>query len=254
MLRSVIVRYTLALLASCALAALLPSREDVDGWSLFPPLAAILVAVSCRNLILGLTTAILGAAALTTQSSSIMSIPVDVIERAVVDFVLQPLSDSFQVYILLFTVGLIGMVRVIALAGGTRGDRGSARATGAGIEIDAAGHFPFSASLFLRRLRQYDGCGHDHAPVADRFRVSREKLAYIVDSTAAPVAGVAVISTWIGYEVGLFDDIMRNLGTGVSGYELFFRRDSLEILLFSRSHIRRRIRVVGPRLRSHAAR
>ena len=59
-------------------------------------------------------------------------------------------------------------------------------------------------------------------PIADRFRVSREKLAYIVDSTAAPIAGVAVISTWIGYEVGLFDDLMRDLRTGISGYQLFF--------------------------------
>ena len=60
-------------------------------------------------------------------------------------------------------------------------------------------------------------------PIADRFRVSREKLAYIVDSTAAPIAGVAIISTWIGFEVGLFDDMMREVNSGISGYELFFR-------------------------------
>ena len=223
MLRSVIVRYTLALLASCALAALLPSREDVDGWSLFPPLAAILVAVSCRNLILGLTTAILGAAALTTQSSSIMSIPVDVIERAVVDFVLQPLSDSFQVYILLFTVGLIGMVRVIALAGGTRGIAEALARRARGSKSMQLATFLLGLAIFFDDYANTMVVGTTMRPVADRFRVSREKLAYIVDSTAAPVAGVAVISTWIGYEVGLFDDIMRNLGTGVSGYELFFR-------------------------------
>ena len=59
-------------------------------------------------------------------------------------------------------------------------------------------------------------------PIADRFRVSREKLAYIVDSTAAPIAGIAIISTWIGYEVSLFQDLMVDLNTGLSGYQLFF--------------------------------
>ena len=62
--------------------------------------------------------------------------------------------------------------------------------------------------------------------LTDRYRVSREKLAYIVDSTSAPVAGIAIISTWIGYEVGLFDDLLGTLngvpGMPSSGYELFF--------------------------------
>lgn len=40
-------------------------------------------------------------------------------------------------------------------------------------------------------------------PIADKFKISREKLSFILDSTAAPVAGIAIISTWIGIEVGL---------------------------------------------------
>lgn len=43
--------------------------------------------------------------------------------------------------------------------------------------------------------------GNTLRPITDRYRVSREKLAYIVDSTAAPVAAIAFVSTWIGYEV-----------------------------------------------------
>ena len=45
-------------------------------------------------------------------------------------------------------------------------------------------------------------------PVTDRQRISREKLAYLVDSTAAPVACVALISTWIGYQVSLIGDAL----------------------------------------------
>lgn len=39
-------------------------------------------------------------------------------------------------------------------------------------------------------------------PVTDRMKVSREKLSFIIDATAAPIAGIALISTWVAYEVG----------------------------------------------------
>ena len=47
--------------------------------------------------------------------------------------------------------------------------------------------------------------------VTDKFKISREKLAYIVDSTAAPVSAVAFITTWIGAELGYIDDGMKML-------------------------------------------
>ncbi len=53
--------------------------------------------------------------------------------------------------------------------------------------------------------------GNAVRPLTDRTRVSRELLSYIVDSTAAPVAGIALISTWIGYEVGLIKDAFAGL-------------------------------------------
>ncbi len=61
-------------------------------------------------------------------------------------------------------------------------------------------------------------------PVTDRLRVSREKLAYIVDSTAAPVACLAFVTTWIGYEVGLVGDAVSGIaGYNESAYSIFLR-------------------------------
>ncbi|MFR5132876.1 MAG: hypothetical protein ACLTDP_09990 [Terrisporobacter sp.] len=42
-------------------------------------------------------------------------------------------------------------------------------------------------------------------PVTDKMKISRERLAFVIDATAAPVAGLAIISTWIGLEVGLVE-------------------------------------------------
>ncbi|MCH7728809.1 MAG: hypothetical protein IH991_20340, partial [Planctomycetes bacterium] len=57
----------------------------------------------------------------------------------------------------------------------------------------------------------------------DHLKISREKLAYLVDSTAAPVAGVAIISTWIAAEIGYINDAFDKLGLAerVNGFDIF---------------------------------
>jgi Na+/H+ antiporter NhaC len=64
--------------------------------------------------------------------------------------------------------------------------------------------------------------GNTMRPVTDAKRISREKLAYIVDSTAAPVACIALVTTWIGYEVGLISEATENLaGFNADAYLVF---------------------------------
>jgi Na+/H+ antiporter NhaC len=59
-------------------------------------------------------------------------------------------------------------------------------------------------------------------PITDGFRVSREKLAFLVDATSAPIAGIAVVSTWFAYEVGLLRQTADKLEIDKSGYSMFF--------------------------------
>ena len=63
--------------------------------------------------------------------------------------------------------------------------------------------------------------GNTMRPVTDRHRVSREKLAFLVDSTAAPVACVALVSTWIGYEVSLVGDALEKTGSDLNPFSVF---------------------------------
>ena len=74
-------------------------------------------------------------------------------------------------------------------------------------------------------------------PVLDKLRISREKLAFIVDATAAPVAGIAIISTWIGLEVSLIEDAFQAIGKDVRGFGIFlqtvpFRFYNILIIIF----------------------
>ncbi|MGN0177253.1 MAG: Na+/H+ antiporter NhaC family protein [Methanobrevibacter sp.] len=75
-------------------------------------------------------------------------------------------------------------------------------------------------------------------PVMDKLKVSREKLAFLVDATAAPVAGVAIISTWIGLEISLIAAGFESVGvTNVTGFGIFletipYRFYNIFILIF----------------------
>ena len=223
-MRRFLYRLALALAASAAIAVLLPHQGGHDGWSLFPPLVAILVGTLTGQLALGLTAAVFGAAALSLPPvASPWLVPYELTRRALVDFILTPAVDAFQIYILLFTTTLIGMVRVVSLAGGTQGIAQVLAGRAEGGRSTRLATFALGLAIFFDDYANTLVVGTTMRPIADRFRVAREKLAYLVDSTAAPVAGIAIVSTWIGYEVGYFDQIMGDLGTGVSGYELFFR-------------------------------
>ena len=65
--------------------------------------------------------------------------------------------------------------------------------------------------------------GKSFAPIFDRCRISREKLAYIVDSTAAPIASIAVISTWIGFELELIGKALEGLPGAGSAFSVFLQ-------------------------------
>ena len=191
---------------------------------LFPPLCAISVAMLTGRLILGLCSALVGAAIIALPADTAFFDAVfGVAHAAIVGYVWTPLSDSFQLYILAFTASLIGMVRVISVAGGTLGIAERLARSARGKRTARLSTWLLGMAIFFDDYANTLVVGTTMRPVFDRFRISREKLAYLVDSTAAPVAGIALISTWIGYEVGLFEDAMVSIGTDISGYELFFR-------------------------------
>ena len=61
-------------------------------------------------------------------------------------------------------------------------------------------------------------------PLTDRFRVCREKLAYLVDSTAAPVAGISIFSTWVAFEVSQYAPQLPAAGMSAEdGYSIFIQ-------------------------------
>jgi Na+/H+ antiporter NhaC len=138
--------------------------------------------------------------------------------------ILEPaLTSPFNLSIYLFTALLLGMVGIQLKAGGLHAvvDKLARRAkTRESAQVATAS---MGVAVFFDDYANSVVVGASARPLADRFKISREKLAYIVDSTAAPISGIAVISTWVGYEVSQFNAQLSALEpVASSGYEVFF--------------------------------
>jgi Na+/H+ antiporter NhaC len=202
-------RGSLELSASAAGFAPVSSKLRVlPGWvSITPPLVAILIALTLRNVIPALLIGVwLGATALQSFSPA-------GIFRGLLDgfeiYVTRALADKDHAAIILFSLMIGGMVGIITRNGGMASIVRMivSRATSAiGGQVAVWG---MGIMIFFDDYSNTLVVGNTARPITDHLKISREKLAYIVDSTAAPVVCLALITTWIGYEVGLIGDALN---------------------------------------------
>lgn len=191
----------------------------LPGWvSLLPPLLAIGLALWARQVIVALFAGVwLGATFVFDLN------PLAGLLHALDHYLIQALADPDHAAIVMFSMTLGGMVGVISKAGGTQGivelvSRWAKGRRGAQLATWALGVF-----IFFDDYANTLVVGNTMRPFTDRMRVSREKLSYIVDSTAAPVASVALISTWVGFQVGLIDSAFEAIGFHTDAYVTFLR-------------------------------
>jgi len=190
----------------------------IPGWlALLPPLLAILLALLFRQVVPALL------AGIWIGSWTVTGGPLSGALRTIDGYIVSTLTDGDHVAIMVFTLLLGGMVGVISRSGGTLGlvealARGATNARRGQLFTWLLGILVFFDDYANTLL-----VGNTMRPVTDRLRISREKLAYIVDSTAAPVAAIALVSTWIGYEVSLIGDKLEELGSDRNPYILFLQ-------------------------------
>jgi Na+/H+ antiporter NhaC len=180
------------------------------GWlSLLPPLVAILFALVFREVVLSLFVGVwLGALLLNAWDPLAASL------RSVDQFIVGAVADDADhVSILVFSLLLGGMVGIMSRSGGTRGIVEALRPLATSPRRGQFFTWLAGMIIFFDDYANTLIVGNTMRPVTDRLRISREKLAYIVDSTAAPMAAIAVISTWVGFEITLIGDSLRTAAT-----------------------------------------
>ena len=137
-------------------------------------------------------------------------------------FVANALSNPDHTAIVLFSMMVGGMVGIISRNGGMQGIVNHIVKWADSARHACLATASLGCAIFFDDYANTLVVGNTMRPVTDSMRVSREKLAYIVDSTAAPVACIAVVTTWIGYEIGLIgDSISKMPGLDAEAYLLF---------------------------------
>ncbi|MBA7669007.1 hypothetical protein ES703_77131 [subsurface metagenome] len=212
----------------CALAAYFAPHGEQGSqppawYSIVPPVLAISLAFLTRNVLLSLGIAIVAGGFLANVPQAPLS-PVAWFDglKAAGILVGNTLTSKTNLQILAFLPPIFVTIEIVIASGGFRGIilwllkrvKG-----GKSAQIATA---LMGVLCFIDDYTNAIIVGSMMQPITDRFRVSREKLAFLVDATSAPIAGLAVISTWIAYEVGLLNQIAEELSIERSGYSMFF--------------------------------
>lgn len=191
--------------------------------SILPPLIAILMALFFKEVFSALFIGLFSGTLIifSYQEASIFSAFFKAIFAISDTYILQSLADSGHISIILFSMLIGAMVNLITKNGGMQG---VVNKLSKFANSRRSGQF---VTWFLGILIFFDDyantlvVGNTMRPVTDRLKVSREKLAYIVDSTAAPVASIAMITTWIGIELSYIQSATVQISIDESPYSIF---------------------------------
>ena len=180
--------------------------------ALLPPLIAIVMALMTKEVYTSMLTGIIVGALLAAGFSipgSLNLVIVDGFSGAV-----SSMAGNFC-----FLVFLGALIHLIERSGGSKAFANRASVTVKSRSGAQMATFGLGILIFIDDYFNCLTVGSVMRPVTDKWKVSRSKLAYIVDATAAPVCMIAPISSWAAAVAGVASD----LDTGISGTQLFIK-------------------------------
>ncbi|HEV7282841.1 MAG TPA: Na+/H+ antiporter NhaC family protein [Pirellulaceae bacterium] len=188
--------------------------------SLLPPLAAIVLAIVTRRPLPSLLAGVFVGALVLAGGN-----PIAAVGQALEYHLWRTLIEPDKLAVFAFTTLMGGMSGIVQANGGMHA------LVAASVRFTSTRRRGMALTWLLGLVIFFDDyantilLGQTMRPVADRLRISREKLAYLVDSTSAPVAGLALVSTWIAGELQYIDEGLSAVGWRgeISGVEAFLQ-------------------------------
>jgi tetracycline resistance efflux pump len=176
-------------------------------FSLLPPVIAILMVILTRKVLLSLGVGIISAALLLAEFN-VQKTFLSLFNAVKAIFISDGSLNTWNVYIILFLL-LLGMITAfISISGGSRafGEWAMKRVkTKVGAQLVGA---ILGIIIFIDDYFNALAVGQISRPITDRQNVSRAKLAYLIDSTSAPVCVVSPISSWGAYIIAILGPIL----------------------------------------------
>ena len=218
-------RKTLALIAVLAVIVVLLTAsvfaadgdEAVNGmygtfWALVPPIIAIVLALITKEAYSSLFIGVLVGALFACSFK-----PVATLDTIINDGLVTAIADNAGIFLFLVLLGII-----VALVNAAGGSAAFGRWAEKNIKTRVGAQIATFILGILIFIDDYFNCltvGSVMRPVTDGHKISRPKLAYLIDATAAPVCMIAPISSWAAAVSSTAED----LSTGMSGIQLFIK-------------------------------
>ncbi|MGV1066763.1 Na+/H+ antiporter NhaC family protein [Clostridium perfringens] len=190
-------------------------------WTVLPPLVSIVLAFLTKNVVVSLFIGtITGCIMLQLNGFNIIT----ALTQGFIDFTyraLNSLADPWNAGIILQVLVIGGVIHLVAKMGGAKAIAEALARKAKTVKSAQLTTWLLGLAVFFDDYANSLIVGPIMRPVTDKLGVSREKLAFVIDATAAPIAGLAIISTWIGLEVGLIGDALKSVGIQADGFGVF---------------------------------
>jgi Na+/H+ antiporter NhaC len=183
-------------------------QQVYSAWlRLLPPLLAIGLAIVFREVNTSLILATLGGCIIYFGLTDISG-SVNMFCQVLVD----QLADPDHASIILFTVLLGSMIGLMNDSGGTQAVVNYLATFADNRKKGQVLTWLMGLVVFFDDYANTMLIGSAVRPLSDRLRISREKLAFLIDTTAAPIAGLAIVSTWVAFEIDQISVGLNSVG------------------------------------------
>jgi len=149
------------------------------------------------------------------------------------EYILKALADVDHAYVYLFTLFLSGMVGMMEKSGGMIGFTQAIAKYAKSPRAGQFATFAIGCFVFFDDYANTLLAGETMRPLTDLLFISREKLSFIVDATAAPIASLTPISSWVGFEVGEIDKQIQRIIADVGEENLTISSSAMGVFLES---------------------
>jgi len=197
--------------------------KTIPLWlSILPPLLAILLALVFKEVIASLFVGIfVGTLIPAVFNHGVLGI-FSALFTIVDTYVIKALNDSGHLSVIVFSMLIGATVSVISKNGGMKGVVDILSIYAKSRRSGQLVTWLLGILIFFDDYANTLIVGNTMRPVTDKLKISREKLSYIVDSTAAPIAAIAFVTTWIGAELGYIQEGLESMtGINESVYHIF---------------------------------
>ncbi|MBE0660953.1 MAG: Na+/H+ antiporter NhaC family protein [Bacteroidales bacterium] len=200
-----------------------PVRPIPLWMSVLPPLLAIAVALIFREVISALFIGLFTGTLIIWifRDVGVGTAFLNGLLMIIDTYIPEAIMDRGHISIIIFSMLIGAMVNLITRNGGMKG---IVNVISRFASTPRSGQFAawlMGIVIFFDDYANTLVVGNTMQPVTDRLKTSREKLAYIVDSTAAPMAAIAFVTTWIGAQLSYIADGIRTLELNETPYQVF---------------------------------